>query len=110
MLSEAIQKMEYMEYEKAIHLLHSALLLNSEMTGVISEVVREISGKIKNPMLNAGDEFQMLAKQMKAALKTMLKNKQYQDAQPIVTQLLQLLPGDLELLRIKQKIGRELCN
>ena len=110
LLSEAIQKMEYMEYEKAIHLLHSALLLNSEMTGVISEVVREISGKIKNPMLNTGDEFQMLAKQMKAALKTMLKNKQYQDAQPIVTQLLQLLPGDLELLRIKQKIGRELCN
>ncbi len=110
LLSEAIQKIEHMEYEKAVHLLHSALLLNLEMTGVISEVVREISGKIKNPMLNTSAEFQMLAKQMKAALKTMLINKQYQDAQPIVTQLLQLLPEDLELLRIKQKIGRELCN
>ena len=108
LLSEAIQKMEHMEYEKAVHLLHSALFLDPEMTGVISEVVREISGRTKNPMLNTGTEFQMLAKQMKAALKKMLKNKQYQDAQPIVTQLLQLLPEDLELLRIRQKLIRSM--
>ena len=75
---------------------------------LISEVVREISGRTKNPMLNTGTEFQMLAKQMKAALKKMLKNKQYQDAQPIVTQLLQLLPEDLELLRIRQKLIRSM--
>ena len=107
--SEALQKLESQEYEKAVSLLHAALLLDTEMTGVIHELVREIAEMINTPVYSPGSEFQILAKQMKDILTTMLKQSQYQEALSIISQLLPLLPEDLELIRMRQNVLRQMC-
>lgn len=107
LISEALQKLESMEYEKAICLLHSALLLDSEMTGVINELVCEIAEMVNTPVYSPDSEFQILAKQMKETLQKMLDNGQYTEAFSIASQLAPLIPDDLELLRLRQKILRD---
>ena len=50
------------------------------------------------------EEFQQLGAQVKLQIKQMMKQNQYEGALPILMQLLSLMPNDLELLRLKQKI------
>lgn len=49
-------------------------------------------------------EFQQLGVQVKQQVKQMIDNQQYDVALPIVSQLIQLLPNDLEVIRLKQQI------
>ena len=77
------------------------------MTSVIREVIRQMTAMVNTPVQNTGDEFRMLARQMKDTLKVMISNQQYADALPIVLQLSPLLPEDLELLRMRQTILQE---
>ena len=69
----------------------------------------EIAEMINTPVYSQGSEFQILAKQMKDTLTTMLKQSQYQEALSIITQLLPLLPEDLELIRMRQNVLRQMC-
>ena len=107
LVSEAVQKLEEKAYAQAARILCSALRLDTEMTGVLNEFSRLITEKMKKPVQDAGGEFLVLAEQMKSALGTMLQNRQYEEALSVITQLSPLLPGDLELLRIRQKLLRE---
>lgn len=107
LVSEAVEKMGHKAYPEAAGLLCAALPLDTEMTGVIGEFGRQITGKIKNPAQGAGEEFLALAGQMKAALGDMLQKGQHQEALPVIKQLSALLPGDLDLLRFRQKLLRE---
>lgn len=50
------------------------------------------------------EEFQQLGAQVKLQIKQMIAQNQYEGALPILMQLLSLMPNDLELLRLKQKI------
>ena len=77
------------------------------MTSVIRELIRQMTVMANTPVQNTGDEFRMLARQMKDTLKVMISNQQYTDALPIVLQLSPLLPEDLELLRMRQTILQE---
>ncbi len=56
----------------------------------------------KNRVVNA--EFQQLGVQVKQQVKQMIDNQQYEVALPIISQLIQLLPSDLEVIRLKQQI------
>ena len=49
-------------------------------------------------------EFQQLGVQVKQQVKQMIDNQQYEVALPIISQLIQLLPSDLEVIRLKQQI------
>ena len=107
-VSEALKKMELAEYPEAIRLFRKALRFYPAMAGVIREVIRHLSGEITLTVQNTNEEFLALAQQMKEALKTMIDNRQYAEALPIILQLSPLLPKDLELLRIRQKVLRGL--
>ena len=107
-VSEALGKMEHQEFPKAVRLFRKSLRFCPAMTGVIREVIRQISVKVENPVPNTGKEFQTLALQMKDALKVMIANQQYTEALPIILQLSPLLPEDLELLRMRQTVLREI--
>ena len=74
------------------------------MTGVVREVLRLLKNEIDHPAPAAGPEFEQLAAQMKAALSAMLQAGQYQEATSVLTQLLPLLPNDMELLKIQQQL------
>ena len=74
------------------------------MTGVVREVLRLLKNEIDRPAPAAGPDFEQLAAQMKAALSAMLQAGQYQEATSVLTQLLPLLPNDMELLKIQQQL------
>ena len=107
-LSDALKKLEHKEYPEAIQMLRVALTLDSSMTGIVHEIIRLIANRINNPACNATEEFKTLAIQMKNALNTMIQCKQYEQAVPVMQQLCSLLPDDLELLRLRQKLLREI--
>ena len=47
---------------------------------------------------------------MKSALNIMFEKKQYTEALSILPQLVSLLPEDLELLRMKQRLLKEMAD
>ena len=101
---EALEKMEQGKFPEAVRLFRTALRLYPKMTGVIREVIRQMTARVETPAMNTGAEFQMLAGQMKEALKAMIEKQQYAEALPIILQLSPLLPEDLELLRMRQNV------
>ncbi len=103
-VSEALGKIKGYAFPEAVRLLRRAIRFYPEMTAVIREVIRQMTAKIENPVQNRGEEFQMLALQMKDALRAMITNGQYAEALPVILQLSSLLPEDLELLRMRQNV------
>ena len=101
---EALDKMEQKELAAAVHLFGKALQIQPHLTGVIREFLRILGNDTGNPAETAGAEFQELAVQMKEALGLMVRNGQYQQAMSVVSQLLPLLPEDMELLKLQQQL------
>ncbi len=106
LVSDALTCIEEQKFPEAVHLFGSALRFYPIMTSVIHEVIRLLKNRINNPALNAGDEFQTLAGQMKDSLAVLIEQGQYAQALPVMRQLCTLLPEDLELLRLRQKLLR----
>lgn len=96
--------MEHAEFPEAVRLFRKALRFFPGMTSVIREVIRQMSVKMSTPVQNTGEEFQALAGEMKAALRTMINGGQYAEALTVILQLSPLLPEDLELLRMRQNV------
>lgn len=103
---EALGKMEHAEFLEAVRLFRRALKFYPSMTSVVREAIRHISQKADLPVQNTGEEFQMLGRQMKEALRTLVDNGQNAEALQVILQLSPLLPEDLELLRMRQKVLR----
>lgn len=104
---EALERMEQMDFPEAIRLFRRALRFCPSMTSVIREAIRQISQKAELPVQNTGEEFQLLARQMKEVLRAQIEHGQHTEALPIILQLSPLLPEDLELLRMRQTVLRE---
>jgi glycosyltransferase involved in cell wall biosynthesis len=101
---EALDQLEAAEFPEAVRLFRKALRFYPSMTGTIREIIRLISRKAETPAQNTGDEFRMLAQQMKESLRSMINSKQYTQAMSVILQLSPLLPEDLELLRMRQNL------
>ena len=105
-VKKALGHMEEQQFTEAVSLLRAALKFYPAMTGVVQELIRQMKSRMDNPALNAGEEFQMLAAQMKQNLLSLAQAGQYDEALSVMEQLSVLLPEDLELLRIRQSILR----
>lgn len=101
---EALDDMEKGEMAKAVRAFRDALRIYPNMTSVVNEIIRYLKQDMNHPPVNAGTEFEQLAVQMKEALRGMIQAGQYEQASPVVEQLLPLLPEDLELLKMRQAI------
>ena len=99
---EALENWKQGKLADTLRLFRTALKIYPQMTGVVREVLRLLKNEIDHPAPAAGPEFEQLAVQMKAALKAMIQAGQYHEAMPVLTQLLSLLPNDMELLKIQQ--------
>lgn len=106
---EALDQLEAAEFPEAVRLFRKALRFYPAMTGTIREIIRLISRKAETPAQNTGDEFRMLAQQMKESLRSMINSKQYTQAMSVILQLSPLLPEDLELLRMRQNLLRKMA-
>lgn len=106
-ISEAMEYIEAQRFPEAVNRFRSALKFYPAMTGVIQEIIRRMKNSMDNPARNAGEEFQMLAGQMKQTLFMLIEAGQYAQALPVMQQLCTLLPEDLELLKMRQTILRK---
>lgn len=107
---EAVKRWKLGDLAETVKLFRQVLKIYPQMTGVIREVLRLLKNEAEHPAAAAGAEFDQLAVQMKAALKTMIQNGQYPEAMSVLTQLLPLLPEDMELVKMHQCLLEELSD
>ena len=107
---EAFEDIKNMEYPSAVRLFRLALRQYPAMTGVINELIRQMGKHLDNPAQNAGKEYQKIAAQLKEVLSALTEQGKYAEAMSILPQLVSLLPEDLELLRIKQRLLKKMVN
>ena len=101
---EALDSWKQGNPSETVRLFRQILSFCPQMAGVIREALRLLKNELDHPAPAAGPEFEQLAFQMKAALKTMIQNGQYQEAMSVLSQLLPLLPDDMELLKLQQQL------
>ncbi len=104
---EGLKAWEQGNLAETIRRFREILKIYPRMTGVIREVLRLLKNEAEHPLPAAGAEFEQLAVQMKAALKGMIEGGQYTEAVSVLSQLLPLLPGDIELLKMQQMLLRK---
>lgn len=101
-LSEALDSWKQGNPAGTVRLFRQALGIYPQMTGIVREALRLLKNETDYPAPTAGPEFDQLAIQMKAALKAMSESGQYTEAMSVLSQLLPLLPDDMELLKLQQ--------
>lgn len=92
------------DYMSCIPQLKKAVRLYPQMAGAISCLTDHIEKKTAEPEPQASEEFEMLGRQIKQMLPGLMESGQWAEAYAVVNQLITLLPGDLDILRLKQEI------
>ena len=110
LVSEGLTCIEEQKLPDAARLFRQALKYYPSMTSVIHELIRQLKNSVDNPARNAGPEFESLAGQMKNNLSAMIEQEQYAQALPVMQQLCELLPEDLELLKLRQRFYQKMDN
>ena len=95
-------------YEACIALLREAIHTYPQMSGAISCLSDYMEEKLKEPPRQISEEFLVLGNQVKQVLKGLVASEQWGEAYGVTEQLLALLPGDLEVLKMKQEIMRHM--
>lgn len=103
LMLKGLELNEHKKYTECIRLFRELLQICPEFTSVISELVREMKQSVEIERENQ-EELCALGEKMKEALRVMIQQKQYQQAAPIVEQLLTLLPDDMEILKLREKL------
>ncbi|MCI8639912.1 MAG: glycosyltransferase [Coprococcus sp.] len=106
-VSEVFQMIESGELVGCSSLLAEALELYPQMTAALSNLIRYLKEQIENPPKVVSEEFVQLGGQVKQAVLGLMDNGQWQEAYGVVGRFVTILPDDLEILRMKQKILRE---
>lgn len=90
------------EWESAIKGLRKALDIHPGLSVVIKRLLDFVIARSRAASQKKGKEFETLAAQIKPALRRMLEKQEYSQAEPVIEQLLTLIPDDLEVLKMKQ--------
>lgn len=106
-IKETLGLIENGRIVECVPLLTEALHICPQMSGAVSHLTRYLNELIKNPPRPISEEFLSLGGQVKQMLFGLMENKQWNEAYGVSTQLVSLLPEDLEVLRLKQEILRE---
>ena len=103
LMLESLELSKEGEYVACIRMFREMLQICPEFTGIINELVREMKKKAEMNRENQ-EELCALGEKMKEAIRTMLLQGQYQQAAPVIEQLLTILPEDIEILKMRDKI------
>lgn len=106
-IREVLQLMENEDYAGCVPLLKKALHLYPQLSVAVSGLTKHLKELLKNPPRPASPEFEILGAQVKQVLHGLMENRQWEEAYGVNSQLVSLLPDDLEVLRLKQEILRE---
>lgn len=106
-IQNALQLIEKEDYAGCIPLLTEAVHLGPQLSAAVSGLTKYLTDKLANPPQPVSEEFQILGAQVKQMLYGLMENRQWADAYGVNSQLISLLPDDLEVLRLKQEILRQ---
>ena len=105
---KVLEALELGRYKECIKLLRNAIRTYPQMSGAISCLSDYMEEKLKEPPQQISEEFKVLGNQVKQVLNGLVANGQWGEAYGVAEQLLALLPGDLEVLKLKQEIMRHM--
>lgn len=105
-MSGALRLIDDGKIAECVPLLAEAVHICPQMSGAVSHLTRYLNEIIKNPPPHVSEEFLSLGGQVKQMLFNLMNNKKWDEAYGVSTQLVTLLPEDMEVLRLKQEILR----
>lgn len=105
-MSGALRLIDDGKIAECVPLLAEAVHIFPQMSGAVSHLTRYLNEIIKNPPPHVSEEFLSLGGQVKQMLFNLMNNKKWDEAYGVSTQLVTLLPEDMEVLRLKQEILR----
>lgn len=103
-IENVLRNMESRSYEGCIPLLQKAVHVFPEMSSVVGQLTEYLEEKLQAPQKPVSEEFEALGTQVKQVLHGLMGNKQWEEACGVVSQLITLLPDDLEVIKLKQEI------
>lgn len=104
LIEQVLDNLESSNYGECIALLGRAVRAYPQMSAVVSGLSGYIEEKMKEPKQPAAEEFAVLGQQVKQMLMGLMEKGQWKEACGVAEQLTALLPGDLEVLKLKQEI------
>ena len=104
-IKTVLEHLEKENYPACIPLLEKAVRVFPEMSSVIGKLSNYIEEKLQTPQ-PVSEEFELLGRQVKQMLYGLIEHEQWQEAWGVVNQLAALLPGDPEVMKLKQEIMR----
>ncbi len=108
MAEKVLELLEQGKYSDCISLLRKAIHTYPDMSVVIGCLSDYMEEKMKEPPKPVSEEFTILGNQVKQVLLGLVANEQWGEAYGVADQLLALLPGDLEVVKIKQEIMKHI--
>lgn len=87
-------------------LLKAAIQIYPKMSAAVNQLLRSLEEQIYLSSHTVPEEFTALGDQVKQVLHELIENEQWEEAYGVTSQLIPLLPDDLEVLRMKQEILR----
>lgn len=103
-LKTALQLIEEKRMEDAFPVLADAVRVYPQMSAAVSRLLRNLEEQMMDSQQSVSEEFAILGAQVKQVLCGLIDGRQWEEAYSVATQLLSLLPDDLEVLRMKQEI------
>lgn len=107
LLADALESAKRWEFKEYAEFTKRAAHVCPQMSHVLGKLTGYVQKQIESPPTAGNPEFVALGIQVKASVWQMIEKKQYREAIAIIGQLETLLPGDLEVLRMKQRILRK---
>lgn len=107
LLADALESVAQRDIKGYMGYTRQAAYVCRDMGHVLKKLTGYVQKQIEAPPAAGNPEFAALGMQVKESVRQMIEKKQYREAMLIIGQLENLLPGDLEVLRMKQKILRE---
>ena len=103
-MQTAIGCFEAGKYADCISYLEKAAHTAPDMAPVIGALLEYIKEEVNRPKEPVSEESEILGRQVKQVLMGLMENGQWEEAFGVVNQLMALLPGDPEILKMKQEI------
>lgn len=103
-MERVLHSLENGSYGECVPLLKKAIHAYPQMSVIVGRVSEYLEEKMKTQKQPVSEEFAVLGKQVKQMLLGLMEAGQWQQAYGVAEQLSTLLPGDLDVLKLKQEI------
>lgn len=107
LLVDALESVKRRDFRAYMDYTRQAAHVSPDMGHVLKKLTGYVQKQIEAPPVATNPEFGLLGRQVKESVRQMIGKRQYREALAVIGQLEALLPGDLEVLRMKQQILRE---